>query len=82
MPTATIDIKTLRKVVREEVEDAVHKALDDEIRVKLVQLILYSLPYISDEEQIELEKKFGSLKELKKGDFLDVTNRVASFRKG
>ena len=59
MPTATIDIKTLRKVVREEVEDAVHKALDDEIRVKLAQLILRSLPYVSDEEQKEIEELFG-----------------------
>ncbi len=73
MPTATIDIDILSKVV----EDAVHKALDDEIRVKLAQLILYSLPYVSDEEQAELEEKFGSVEELKKGEFINVTDRVA-----
>ncbi len=82
MPTATIDIKTLRKVVHEEVEDAVRKVLDDEIRVKLAQLILRSIPYVSDEEQAELEKKFGSLEELRKGEFIDVTDRVVHFRKG
>ena len=55
MPTATVEIDELRKIIRDEVR----QAFREEFNPKLMELVLRSLPVISDEEQREIEELYG-----------------------
>jgi len=51
MKTATVDIDELSKLVKESVEEAFDR--------KMMELRLQLLPYVSEEEQKEIEELYG-----------------------
>ena len=51
MKTATIDIDELRKLVKESVEETFDR--------KMMELRLQLIPYVSEEEQKEIEELYG-----------------------
>lgn len=51
MKTVSIDIEELRKLIQESVREVFDS--------KMKELLLNLLPYVSDEEQKEIEKMFG-----------------------
>jgi len=51
MKTATIDIDELSKLVKKSVEEAFDR--------KMMELRLQLLPYVSEEEQKEIEELYG-----------------------
>ena len=51
MKTVNIEIEELRRLIRESVREAFDS--------KMKELMLNLLPYVSDDEQKEIEKMFG-----------------------
>ena len=59
MSTVTLDVEKLREIIRETVREAVNEAIDREFNGRFMELMLRSLPYVSDEEQREIEELYG-----------------------
>ena len=51
--------KLIEQIVHKTVQQAVHEAFDDEFRTLLHELAESRIPFVSKEEQAEIEKEFG-----------------------
>ncbi len=54
MPVAVDEMK-----LSELIEKAVHKSVEEEFDRRFAELMLRLVPYVSDEEQKEIEEMFG-----------------------
>ena len=59
MAKTTIDIDELHRIVREEMRGMVRELVEEEFRLRMMELRLSLVPYVSDEEQKEIEDMFG-----------------------
>ena len=55
MPTATVEIDELRKIIREEMRQVFREEFDH----KFMELMLRLIPSATEEEQREVEEMFG-----------------------
>lgn len=66
--TNALDVQTLKALIKESLREVLR-----EERLNLCQLLM---PYVSDEEQSEIEASLGSPDDYNKDEFMDLTNWV------
>jgi len=59
MPLATIETTQLRKIIREEMRKMVSEMVEEQFRLRMMELRLSLLPTVSDKEQKEIEELYG-----------------------
>ena len=59
MTKAAINTGEIRKIVREEMQNTVRELVEEQFRLRMMELRLSLVPQISDKEQKEIEEMFG-----------------------
>lgn len=59
MPLATIETTQLRKIIRSEMRKMVSEMVEEQFRLRMMELRLSLLPTVSDKEQKEIEELYG-----------------------
>ena len=77
MSTPTVAKISLDNRQMRKLEKLIRKAIHEEFTLLRLQL----LPFVSDEEQADIEKRYGSAEKLREGEYIDVTDRVATLCK-
>ncbi|RKZ30750.1 hypothetical protein DRQ36_04445 [bacterium] len=59
MTKIAINTDEIRKIVREEMQNTVRELVEEQFRLRMMELRLSLVPYVSDKEQKEIEEMFG-----------------------